>query len=210
MPIQTPETELTDSGLQQVANAAKVSPEAAVAAATRLSKGTIKLPSAVKPPVVCLCGSMKFSDDIDKEAIALTLAGAVVLVPNVNMKRSTDLFQKKVPCPSCRGKQGLITICDVCNHTGEKTVVDEAAMTAIKARLDELHLHKVALAEESRFVNVGGYIGESTIRELSHALRLKKVVSFTSDPEKSNPQTAAVLKDAGYARREDGAYAPVR
>jgi hypothetical protein len=47
-----------------------------------------------------------------------------------------------------------------------------------KARLDALHLRKVALADEVLILNVGGYIGESTVRELAHARRLGKRVRF--------------------------------
>jgi hypothetical protein len=47
-----------------------------------------------------------------------------------------------------------------------------------KARLDALHLRKVALADEVLILNVGGYIGESTGRELAHARRLGKRVRF--------------------------------
>lgn len=48
----------------------------------------------------------------------------------------------------------------------------------IKAKLDELHLRKVELADEVLVLNVGGYIGESTQRELDHAIRLGKRVRF--------------------------------
>lgn len=38
-----------------------------------------------------------------------------------------------------------------------------------KPRLDELHLRKIDLADEVLILNVGGYIGESTARELAYA-----------------------------------------
>jgi hypothetical protein len=47
-----------------------------------------------------------------------------------------------------------------------------------KAELDELHLHKIDLADEVLILNVGGYIGESTRRELGYAQSLNKVVRF--------------------------------
>src|SRR5260370_36787972 len=43
------------------------------------------------------------------------------------------------------------------------------ALPGMKQRLDELHLHKIALADEILVVNVGGYIGESTRREVAYA-----------------------------------------
>lgn len=47
-----------------------------------------------------------------------------------------------------------------------------------KERLDELHLAKVELADEVLILNVDGYIGESTRRELEHARRLGKLVRW--------------------------------
>ena len=39
----------------------------------------------------------------------------------------------------------------------------------VKAALDELHLRKIDLADEVFVVNVGGYVGESTRREIEYA-----------------------------------------
>ena len=51
-----------------------------------------------------------------------------------------------------------------------------------KERLDELHLRKIELADEVLILNVGGYIGESTRRELEHARRLGKPIRFLEPP----------------------------
>ena len=48
----------------------------------------------------------------------------------------------------------------------------------VKQRLDELHLHKIALADEILVVNVGGYIGESTRREIGYARQHGKRVRW--------------------------------
>jgi hypothetical protein len=48
----------------------------------------------------------------------------------------------------------------------------------IKADLDALHLRKIDLADEVLILNVGGYIGESTSRELDYAIRHNKVVRY--------------------------------
>ena len=45
-----------------------------------------------------------------------------------------------------------------------------------KAMLDELHLRKIDLAHEVLILNPGGYIGESTTRELGYAVRKGKVI----------------------------------
>lgn len=49
---------------------------------------------------------------------------------------------------------------------------------ALKAKLDELHLRKIDLADEVLILNVGGYIGESTRRELEYARKGNKPVRF--------------------------------
>jgi hypothetical protein len=50
-----------------------------------------------------------------------------------------------------------------------------------KNTLDALHLHKIDLADRVLVVNPGGYIGESTSREIAYAHATGKPVSFT-DP----------------------------
>lgn len=47
-----------------------------------------------------------------------------------------------------------------------------------KRELDELHLDKIDLAHEVLILNVGGYIGESTQRELAYAVYLHKGLRF--------------------------------
>ena len=48
----------------------------------------------------------------------------------------------------------------------------------VKRRLDALHLHKIALADEILVVNVGGYIGESTRQEIAYARQQGKRVRW--------------------------------
>jgi NifB/MoaA-like Fe-S oxidoreductase len=48
----------------------------------------------------------------------------------------------------------------------------------VKQQLDELHLHKIALADEILVVNVGGYIGQSTRREIAYARQQGKWVRW--------------------------------
>ena len=54
-------------------------------------------------------------------------------------------------------------------------VEDRGADTSItpeqKAALDELHLRKIDLADRVLVVNPGGYVGESTSREIAYAPR---------------------------------------
>lgn len=51
----------------------------------------------------------------------------------------------------------------------------------LKARLDALHLRKIDLANEVLILNVGGYIGESTRREIAYAKSHGKTVRYLED-----------------------------
>ena len=53
----------------------------------------------------------------------------------------------------------------------------------IKPMLDQLHFRKIDLADEVLILNVGGYIGESTRRELAYARSLGKRVRFLESSE---------------------------
>lgn len=59
-----------------------------------------------------------------------------------------------------------------CHADGHKPTPEEKAM------LDELHLRKIDLAHEVLILNVGGYVGESTARELAYARKNGKVIRF--------------------------------
>ncbi len=48
----------------------------------------------------------------------------------------------------------------------------------VKKMLDELHKRKIDLADEVLFLNVGGYMGQSTLRELSYAYKNGKSIRF--------------------------------
>ena len=58
---------------------------------------------------------------------------------------------------------------------------DEPITDGQKVALGELHLRKIDLADRVLVVNPGGYIGESTAREIVYAGAAGKPVSFT-DP----------------------------
>ena len=47
-----------------------------------------------------------------------------------------------------------------------------------KVALDELHLRKIDLADEVLVINVGGYLGESTRKEIAYARRLEKAIQY--------------------------------
>lgn len=93
-----------------------------------------------RPEIVCLCGSMRFAEEIRAANRDLTFAGVIVLAPGESGEPVTD---------------------------------------AHKIALDALHLRKIDLADRVLVVNPGGYIGESTRREIAYARAAGTPVSFT-------------------------------
>lgn len=60
--------------------------------------------------------------------------------------------------------------------------IDVSVTRDVKPMLDELHLRKIDLADRILVVNPGGYVGESTAREIAYARAEGKAVSFL-EPE---------------------------
>jgi len=59
-------------------------------------------------------------------------------------------------------------------HSGD----DEVWSEGTKAMLDDMHLRKIDMADEIFVINVGGYIGESTRREIAYAKNTGKSVKY--------------------------------
>ena len=117
----------------------------------------------IKPVIVCLCGSTRFGDAFRQAEFEETLAGKIVLTIGCNMRSDDDLF-------------------------GDMA---EALKDTIKRQLDILHLRKIEMADEVLFLNIAGYIGESTFNELQHArLKGKRIRWFeeTGAPNVRDPE----------------------
>jgi hypothetical protein len=110
----------------------------------------------VKPTVVCLCGSTRFSKAFQEANLNETLAGRIVLTIGCDMRSDGELFAEKSP----------------------------EELRQIKANLDALHLRKIDLADEVLILNVSGYIGKSTRRELNYARAQGKTIRFL-EPDKA-------------------------
>lgn len=127
----------------------------------------------MKPIIVCLCGSTRFSEAFQQANLRETLHGRIVLSIGCDMRSDDEIFAHKP--------------------------ADELA--EIKAALDELHLRKIDLADEVLILNVGGYIGQSTARELAYAQAHGKRVRFleaTSRP--TNSSATPTLARASFTR----------
>lgn len=59
-------------------------------------------------------------------------------------------------------------------HTGDLEVWEPG----VKEMLDDMHLRKIDLADEIFVINPGGYIGESTRREIAYAQSHGKKVNY--------------------------------
>lgn len=104
----------------------------------------------VRPTIVCLCGSTRFWREFQRTSLAETLAGHIVL--SIGAASGTDD-----------------------EHFGN---LPREEYDRVKAMLDELHLRKIDLADEVLVLNVGGYIGDSTRREIAYATAIGRLVRY--------------------------------
>lgn len=86
--------------------------------------------------------------------------------------RFSEAFQQANLRETLAGKIVLTIGCDM---RSDDTL---GLSPSIKLDLDLLHLHKISLADEVLILNVGGYIGESTQRELDFARYHGKRIRF--------------------------------
>lgn len=102
------------------------------------------------PIIVCLCGSTRFWRTFQQASLEETLAGKIVL--SIGAASASDD-----------------------NHFGN---LAKEEYDHVKRLLDILHFRKIDLAGEVYILNVGGYIGESTARELAYAEAMGKKIRF--------------------------------
>ena len=63
-------------------------------------------------------------------------------------------------------------------HSGD----DEVWTEGTKEMLDDMHKRKIDLADGIYVINVGGYIGASTLSEIDYALAHGKTVEYLEEP----------------------------
>lgn len=102
--------------------------------------------------VICLSGSTRFTNEMLELIWKFHLEGMVAIGWCV--------------LPSNHNPDGS----EVDHHLAEKEGVADL--------LDELHLRKIDLADEVFVVNVGGYIGDGTRREIAYAEKTGKPVHY--------------------------------
>lgn len=104
----------------------------------------------MKPTIICLCGSTRFTELMLIKQWELTKQGFIVL------------SWCALPDSYFQGDDKA--------HIGDQEGVKEI--------VDEVHLRKIDLADEVFILNVGGYIGESTRKEIEYAKRTGKRIKF--------------------------------
>lgn len=108
-----------------------------------------------KPKIITLCGSTRFIEHFAVMAWELEKAGAIVLGLHY------------LP-PSYFKNKDIVK-----DHLAEHEEVSE--------HFDELHLQKIDLSDSIYVLNVDGYIGESTQREIDYAKKHGKKISYLED-----------------------------
>lgn len=82
-----------------------------------------------------------------------------------------EAFESAILTESSKGHVVLSVACFT-HHDGIQ--ITEAQ----KITFDALHLRKIEMSDQILVLNVGGYIGESTKREIAHATSLGKEVCY--------------------------------
>ncbi len=106
--------------------------------------------------IITLCGSTRFRDEFREAEKKLTLEGNIVI--------SVGLY----------------------GHGGDEEVwenMPEGTVTETKEMLDDMHKRKIDLSDEIFVINKGGYLGESTLSEIDHAIRTGKRVRYLEEAD---------------------------
>lgn len=93
----------------------------------------------------------------------------VTLCGSTRFKDEYLRVQKELSLAGC-----IVISVGLFGHGGD----DEVWQPGVKAMLDDMHLRKIDLADEIFVINVGGYIGESTRREIDYARQTGKKVNY--------------------------------
>lgn len=87
-------------------------------------------------------------------------------------------------------EQGVIVLSVGLVNTSSVYSRSESLTPEMKAKVDQLHLRKIELADEVLVLNVGGYVGESTKNEIAHATKLGKPIRYLEPFDTPAPPAA--------------------
>ena len=106
------------------------------------------------------------SQDLDKMIQNYKI---VTLCGSTRFKEQFLEAQKHLTLEGC-----IVISVGLFGHSGD----DDVWKPGVKEMLDDMHLRKIDLADEVFVINVGGYIGESTRREIAYAEKTGKTVKY--------------------------------
>ena len=93
----------------------------------------------------------------------------VTLCDSTRFKEQFMETQKRLTLDGC-----IVISVGLFGHSGD----DDVWKPGVKEMLDDMHLRKIDMADEIFVINVGGYIGESTKREIAYAEQKGKKVNY--------------------------------
>lgn len=116
------------------------------------SEQEIRKDEREKTPIICLCGSTRFTREMLIKQWELTKQGYIV----VSWCALPDDYY-----------QGIDKA-----HVGDQE--------GVKAFVDEIHKRKIDISDEILVIDIGGYIGDSTHSEINYAIKRGKPVRYLS------------------------------
>ena len=93
----------------------------------------------------------------------------VTLCGSTRFKEQFLEVQKRLTLEGC-----IVISVGLFGYSGD----DDVWKPGVKEMLDDMHLRKIDLADEIFVINVNGYIGESTRREIAYAEKMGKKISY--------------------------------
>ena len=97
----------------------------------------------------------------------------ITLCGSTRFKEEYLQVQKELSLKGC-----IVISVGLFGHSGDT----EVWQPGTKEMLDDMHLRKIDLADEIFVINVDGYIGESTKREITYAQEQGKKINYLCPP----------------------------
>ena len=93
----------------------------------------------------------------------------ITLCGSTRFKDEFIATQKRLSLEGC-----IVISVGLFGHSGD----EEVSRPGVKEMRDDMHLRKIDMADEVMVINPGGYIGQSTRREIEYAKSVGKPVKY--------------------------------
>jgi hypothetical protein len=93
----------------------------------------------------------------------------ITLCGSTRFKDEFIATQKRLSLEGC-----IVISVGLFGHSGD----EEVSRPGVKEMLDDMHLRKIDMADDVMVINPGGYIGQSTRREIEYAKSVGKPVNY--------------------------------